>query len=216
MKDILFDSRSMFHDLTSKYRTDLEWEKGRALFISLEYRCPATADHSLVVAFIASKLARQIFGDPRMEERMFLAGLLHDIGKVTMPDDILKSSRRLTAQERDSVITHVNTGLQALQTLDFQDDIVQFCLTHHERIDGSGYPRGITETSMIGRIASISDIYSALKLPRIYRPESMNDESIIDYLKLNSNQYDVAYVQILKEFLSARKPMRQQTDPLLG
>lgn len=97
--DVLLDSREMLHQLLNIYKGDLEWERGRALFVSIDCRDSATADHSLVVAFIAYHLINSIRPAYCDADRMFLAGLLHDIGKLTMPDDILKSARKLTSEE---------------------------------------------------------------------------------------------------------------------
>jgi putative nucleotidyltransferase with HDIG domain len=202
MEEILLVSRNLFESLIAKYKENVEWEKGRALFLSLEYRCQATAEHSLVVAFIAYHLMNQITEDSHFSERLFLGGLLHDIGKLNMPDDILKSSHRLiTDDERKAVTGHVRIGHEALTKLHFGHDVLQFCLTHHERLDGSGYPGGNLETSMIGRVAAISDIYSALKLPRYYRPDCFTDNGIFQYFLDHKRQYDMETVFLLREFL---------------
>jgi putative nucleotidyltransferase with HDIG domain len=201
MYDILIESRSLFLELFNMHKGDLEWEKGKVLFVSLYCRDPATADHSLVVAFIAYNLAISIRGSSVNEDRMFLSGLLHDIGKLAMPDDILKSSKRLTFEERSLVVEHVQAGYNVLSQLDLGQDILHFCYSHHERIDGSGYPHGIADRSEIGRIAAISDVYSACKLPRIYRSDCLSDKEIIEFLIQNSGKFDIDYTLILKDIL---------------
>jgi putative nucleotidyltransferase with HDIG domain len=203
MEKMLIDSRFLFQRLVSKYKNQMEWEKGRALFLSLEYRCQETAAHSVVVAFIAYHLAIQIIGETQTGERMFLAGLLHDIGKLKIPDTILKSDRLITSDEHKKIVDHVQSGYEALKGLDFGSDILQFCMTHHERLDGSGYPKGISEKSIIGKIAPISDVYSALKLPRLYRPESLSDENILKYFIENNHQFEGAYISELLKFLTS-------------
>ncbi|WP_240422038.1 HD-GYP domain-containing protein [Paenibacillus periandrae] len=204
----------MFQQLLFKYKDQVEWEKGRALFLALEYRCQATAEHSVVVAFIAYHLAIQINCDTHTGERMFLAGLLHDIGKLKLPDDILKSQRLITSEEHQTIVSHVQGGYDALKVLGFGSDILQFCLTHHERLDGSGYPQGISERSMIGKIAPISDVYSALKLPRLYRPSSLNDEHILKYFIENNHQFEEDYIQELLKFLTTWRSHHNVTEKL--
>ncbi|WP_158630134.1 HD-GYP domain-containing protein [Cohnella sp. AR92] len=197
---ILDDSKHLFMQLSSQHK-DMEWEKGKTLFLALQYRCQATADHSLVVAFAAYHLCLRM-DRPQLAERMFLAGLLHDIGKLTMPDDILKSSRKLSEEERLGLIEHVQKGVDALTELHFGDDIIHFCQSHHERLDGSGYPQGIPEESFIGRIAAISDVYSAMKMPRLYRLNTIDDEGILNYLSDNPQQFDNDFLQQLRSFLA--------------
>ncbi|SDP01645.1 HDIG domain-containing protein, partial [Paenibacillus sp. yr247] len=215
--DILLDSRSLSHQLFSMYKGDLEWEKGRALFVSMDCRDPATADHSLIVGFIAYHLVKSIRVTSRDADRMFLVGFLHDIGKLTMPDDILKSSKRLSPEERDLIIDHVQIGYNALNELEFGPDILQFCFNHHERLDGSGYPLGSSDHSEIGRIAAISDIYSTLKLPRSYRADSFTDEGIIEFLYQNKGQFDKEYTGILKAFLHNRSSLPTRSRiPFIG
>ncbi|NOU89250.1 HD domain-containing protein [Paenibacillus sp. LMG 31460] len=216
MDDVLLDSQSLFIQLFSMYKGDQEWEKGRALFVSMNCRDPATANHSLVVAFIAYHLTINIRLTSCNAERMFLAGLLHDIGKLSMPDGILKSSHRLNIEERTLVVEHVKIGHDALKQLDFGSDILQFCYSHHERLDGSGYPHGTTNQSEIGCIAAISDIYSALRLPRSYRSNCLSDKEIIEFLLQYDDQFNRNYTYILKSFLNKRSEIPKECKALIG
>ncbi|NIK66963.1 MULTISPECIES: HD domain-containing phosphohydrolase [unclassified Paenibacillus] len=204
MYDVLLDSQSLFLQLFNMYNGEQEWEKGKALFVSISCRDLATANHSLVVGYIAYHITINIRLASCNAERMFLAGLLHDIGKLSMPDSILKSSQRLNTEERKLVIEHVKVGHDALKQLDFGPDILQFCYSHHERLDGSGYPQGTTNLNEIGCIAAISDIYSALKLPRSYRSNCLSDKEIIEFLFQYDNQFNRNYTYILKSFLNKR------------
>ncbi|MGG1518087.1 HD domain-containing phosphohydrolase [Paenibacillus oryzisoli] len=201
MDDVLLDSQSLFFQLFRKYKGDPEWEKGKALFVAMNCRDQETADHSLVVAYMAYHINISIHLTSRYAERMFLAGLLHDIGKLSMPDSILKSSQGLSIDERMLVVEHVKVGHDVLKDLDFGSDILQFCCSHHERLDGSGYPHGTTKQSEIGCIAAISDIYSAFRLPRIYRSNCLSDKEIIEYLLHYDNQFNRYYTNILESFL---------------
>ncbi|MDD9269708.1 HD-GYP domain-containing protein [Paenibacillus sp. GCM10023248] len=216
MDDVLLDSQSLLLQLFNKYKGDQEWEKGRALFVSMNCRDQATANHSLVVAFIAYNLTRHIRRTSCNPERMFLAGLLHDIGKLSMPDGILKSSHRLNIEERSLVLEHVKVGHDTLKELDFGSDILHFCYSHHERLDGSGYPQGTTNQSEIGCIAAISDIYSALKLPRSYRSNCLSDKEIIEFLLKNDDKLNRNYTYNLKSFLYNRSEITKERKVFTG
>lgn len=150
------------------FKGNPEWEKAFALFHCLTLRDRDTAEHSIEVGYYAAKTAEKLGIEP---SRYFLAGLLHDIGKINMDDHPLKSDQLLTKKERLQLKDHVLQGVLTLSGLGFGKDIIQFCLRHHERLDGSGYPFGVDEKniSIEGKIAQIADVYSALTMYRDYR-----------------------------------------------
>jgi len=165
----LHEARKRFMELQKEHKGNLEWEKGIALFQCLAIRDRETAEHSLDVANYAYHMAKKMGLDAN---RLFLAGLLHDIGKIDMEDDILKSNKRLSKFQRLVLSEHVIQGTLLLSSMDFGEDIIEFCQRHHERLDGNGYPYALSaenEISDIARIAMIADQFSAMTNRRKYR-----------------------------------------------
>lgn len=130
-----------------------------------------TYAHSFNVALIASIIGQWLrFSDSDVKTLM-LSGLLHDIGKVNIPDEILNKPGKLTKEEFDIVKRHVNTGYELLKEQNIDNRIKEACLFHHEKCDGSGYPFGLKSDKIpvFAKIISIADIYDAMTAARVYR-----------------------------------------------
>ncbi|WP_160850587.1 HD-GYP domain-containing protein [Pontibacillus yanchengensis] len=155
----------------------------------MEARDQHTLKHSLIVAQKAYELAGSLDLVP---EDMFLAGLLHDIGKIAMGDDILKSSRRLSSGEKYILNEHVIEGFNILKESAFSYSTLDFCLYHHERLNGKGYPYGVQDIPLEGRLAAVVDVYSALSLPRKYHPKNYKQEEVIEVM-LNEQRETQGY-----------------------
>lgn len=186
------------------FKGDLEWEKGFALFHCLSLRDRETAQHSIEVGYYAAKIAERLNLDT---SRYFLAGLLHDIGKINMNDHPLKSEVVLTKKERSKLKNHVLHGVLTLSDLGFGEDIIKFCLRHHERLNGSGYPFGIKaeNISIEGRIAQVVDVYSALRMPRKYRGNQStfsHDEAFKMMKDEMEQEFDPEILSILEDVVT--------------
>ncbi len=200
-----YEANYEFIKMKEVFKGDIEWEKAFALFHCLVLRDRATAEHSIEVAYYASKIAEKLNLDP---SRYFLAGLLHDIGKISMNDHPLKTDAILNKKERKALNEHVLHGVMTLSELGFSRDIVQFCLRHHEEPGGAGYPFGVGEAhiSIEGKIAHVADVFSALTSPRKYRTNS-RVFSIDEALLLMSKEmetksaFDYEVFQILTELV---------------
>jgi putative nucleotidyltransferase with HDIG domain len=188
-----------FVKLKELFKGEPEWEKALALFHCLTLRDRMTAEHSIEVGYYAAKIADALGLEP---SRYFLAGMLHDIGKINMSEHPLKSGEVLTKQERKRLKEHVLLGVLLLSELGFGKDIVQFCLRHHERLDGSGYPFGVNEenTSIEGRIAQVSDVFSALTTSRTYRENVFSNEEALQIMKKDET-FDQSIVDVLKNII---------------
>lgn len=141
----------------------------RALLAALELRDPTTALHGRRVADLAARVAPDLGLDPTLA---WWAGALHDIGKLGMPDIILKGSGRLTAPQRAVVRRHPLEGEALLRRAGLPPEVIAAAAQHHERPDASGYPRGLgaTETSAYARLISACDVFDAVTARRTYKP----------------------------------------------
>ena len=121
-----------------------------------------------------------------------LAGLLHDIGKIAIKEDILNKPGKLTEEEYDEIKRHPESGYHILKSVDEYSSLAQCVLEHHERFDGKGYPKGIkgSQISLIARIIAVADAFEAMIAQRPYR-KSLTEEMAIEEIKKNSNtQFD--------------------------
>lgn len=150
-----------------------------ALSETLAARDPATRDHCQRVARQAEGFAAYL-GLPDEERRdIFLAGVLHDIGKVGIPDDILLKPDSLTEEERRKIMEHPGIAEHILAAVGF-DNVVSYVATHHENIDSSGYPLGLTgqEIPLGGKVLALVDTYDALLSKRPYHQALNSDGEI--------------------------------------
>jgi putative nucleotidyltransferase with HDIG domain len=187
-----------FVRLKEIFRGEPEWEKAFALFHCLTLRDRVTAEHSLEVGYYAAKIASNMGLDG---SRYFLAGMLHDIGKINMDDNPLKSNEVLSTKERKNLKQHVLTGVLLLSELGFGKDVVQFCLRHHERLNGTGYPFNVNakNTSIEGKIAQVADVFSALTSTRKYRNRVCNFREAFEIMKTDNGAFDQKVLITLEE-----------------
>ena len=131
----------------------------------LELRAPGEAAHARRVAALGRDLARAVGLGEREREDVYLAGVLHDIGKIALPDALLQRPHHaLSEAEQEEVRRHVLVGCRALMTLEPLEGAVQLVRAHHERWDGSGYPEGLRgEAIPLGaRVLHVADAYDAM------------------------------------------------------
>ena len=137
-----------------------------------EMRDPYTAGHEKRVAQIAVAIAREMGFDEGNLEGLQIAGYLHDIGKITIPSEILSKPGRLSAAEFELVKGHAQASYEVLKNVEFPWPVADMVHQHHERIDGSGYPRGLTGAQMLpgARVLAVADVVEAMASHRPYRP----------------------------------------------
>lgn len=151
-----------------------------SLVNALEAKDHYTRGHSEAVAEMAGMIGRQLGLDQVQLDRLELAGRLHDLGKIGIRDAVLLKSGPLTPEEYDHIKTHVSLGETILSPIPSIQDIVEAMASHHERWDGSGYPRGLAgeQIPLFGRIIAIADVYDALISVRSYRVKMTTIEAI--------------------------------------
>lgn len=130
-----------------------------------------TYAHSINVALICHVIARWIGMSEEQISLAFTCGILHDIGKLRMPPELINKTEKLTKEEFDKLKTHPIEGYNMLKPLPIDKHIKNAALMHHERLDGSGYPIGMhgEEIDKYARIVAIADVYEAATAPRVYR-----------------------------------------------
>jgi len=143
-----------------------------ALASALEKRDPYTAGHQQRVALLACLIADEMGFSKEEIEGIRVAGVLHDIGKIFVPSDILSKPGKLISVEMSLVHTHAEVGYEILKGVEFPWPIAQVVLQHHEKLDGSGYPQGLKgdEILLEARILTVADVVEAIASHRPYRP----------------------------------------------
>lgn len=154
-----------------QYRLQLESNLKIILALS-RLRDPYTSNHEELVAKVALMVAEHIGISEKQRSNLRIAALIHDIGKMAIPIDILVKPTRLTTEEFMLVKTHSLVGHQIISTLAYDSEVSTIVLQHHERLDGSGYPFGTKGSAIIpcARILAASDVYVAMSEHRPYRP----------------------------------------------
>lgn len=140
---------------------------------TIEQRDPYTAGHQERVARLAEAIAKEMELPDIQAEGVRIGGLIHDIGKIHIPAEILTRPGKLTSMEYEIVKTHAQTGADIVRDVEFPWLIGEMILQHHERLDGSGYPRGLRggEILLEARILAVADVVEAMSSHRPYRPE---------------------------------------------
>ncbi len=139
---------------------------------TVEFRDPYTAGHQRRVGELSRALARELGCPEEQGESIYLAGLIHDLGKVAVPAEILSKPSRLSDIEFALIKTHPQVGFDILKDITFPWPIADMVLQHHERLDGSGYPHGITEQDILfeAKVLAVADVVEAMSSHRPYRP----------------------------------------------
>ncbi len=143
-----------------------------ALMYAVASKDPYTAKHQRRVAFIACAIAQAMGEGADFIEGIRVMGLLHDLGKIAIPSQILSKPGKLSQQEFDLVKTHPGVGYEILVKIDFPWPVALAVLQHHERLDGSGYPRGLSGSKILleAKILAVADVVEAITSHRPYRP----------------------------------------------
>ena len=177
----------------------------KALVISIEARDPLTAGHSFDVTFLAGKIAEYMKLDSDTSEAIYYAALLHDYGKIAVPDSILKKPGTLSTEEFSILRKHVLHTRIILSPIEFEERLEQvpvFASQHHERIDGEGYPDGLKgdEISIGGKIIAVADVFEALTAKRHYRDPFSLEKTLNILIESIGTQFDKEAVLALRQY----------------
>ena len=169
----------------------------RALTSAIDAKDPYTCGHSDRVARLAVCLAKQLGCDKEELNTIYLSGLLHDIGKIGIDDNVLRKPGALTPAEFEHIKTHPDLGCRILDGVKQLDKVLPVVRHHHESWNGGGYPSGLKadETPFLARIVAVADSMDAMSSDRPYR-KGMSDEKLDSILKAGSGkQWDPAIVE---------------------
>jgi putative nucleotidyltransferase with HDIG domain len=138
----------------------------------MELRDPYTAGHQARVAAISCAIAKELGWNEDRIKGLQMAGLIHDIGKIGIPSEILSKPSQLSEFEEKLMEEHAEHSFQLLKGIDFPWPIAEMVHQHHERMDGSGYPHGLKgdEIMLEGRVLAVADTIEAMSTHRPYRP----------------------------------------------
>jgi putative nucleotidyltransferase with HDIG domain len=159
------------------------------------------------VTQLACAIAREMGLNNKMMEEIRVAGTLHDIGKMYVPSEILTKPGRLTEPEFNMIKTHSKAGYDILKMIEFPWPVAPVVLQHHERIDGSGYPSGLSAKDILleARILAVADVVEAMSSHRPYRPARGIDKALEEISQNRGILYDPAVVDTcLKLFAEER------------
>jgi putative nucleotidyltransferase with HDIG domain len=163
---------------------------------ALDIRDSGTAKHSQTVGGLAAMMATDLGFDPDHVERVRMAGVLHDIGKIAVSDSILRKPGRLTEEEWAEIKRHPETGARLLGYA--SGDIRRWVLCHHERPDGQGYPQGLrgSQVPIESRILSVADAYEAMTAERPYSAPKPAEAALAELRRCAGTQFDAEIVEI--------------------
>jgi putative nucleotidyltransferase with HDIG domain len=168
----------------------------RAVAATVEIRDPYTAGHQRRVAELASAIARELGLEAERVHGIYLAGVVHDLGKIHIPAEILSRPARLNRNEFNMIKTHPQVGHDILKDIEFPWPIARIVLQHHERLDGSGYPQGLRGDAILpeARILAVADVIEAMSSHRPYRPGLGLDRALAEIQAGRGTRYDPSAV----------------------
>ena len=188
---VFIENGRLFSDIKTLFIGSL-----KALTRSIDAKDRYTHGHSERVAFISRWIAERLAEKEPLEQeqihRIYLAGLLHDIGKIGIDEAVLRKKGKLTEQEFECIKKHPLIGAGILREIKQMHDIVPGVLCHHERIDGNGYPGGLTgeQIPLIGKIVGLADGFDAMTSKRTYRNARTVEQALAEIKKGLGTQFD--------------------------
>lgn len=190
------DRRRQERQHTLEQTRDSLHDTVQAIAATVEQRDPYTAGHQRRVADLAAAIAGEMGLPHEQIYSIHLAGIVHDLGKISIPAEILSKPGRLSPIEYELVKQHPQSGYDILKEIDFPWPVAQFVLQHHERLDGSGYPRGLKGNDILpeARIIAVADVVEAIASHRPYRPSVGIDAALEEIGKHRGTLYDPAAV----------------------
>jgi HD-GYP domain-containing protein (c-di-GMP phosphodiesterase class II) len=186
-----------------------------ALADAVDLRDPYTSEHSQRVAELATALGRRLGISSHDLHNLEVVARVHDVGKVAVQDAVLQKPGKLTAEEFGQIQVHVEAGVRILEHISLYRQSLDILHQHHERLDGSGYPRGLKGDEILytARILAVADAYDAMTTDRPYRPAQTPEATVRELYSFAGKQHDISVVRALEDELIARRVLRGPIIP---
>jgi HD-GYP domain-containing protein (c-di-GMP phosphodiesterase class II) len=214
---VFLENASLYDELRAMFLGTL-----KALTASIDAKDRYTRGHSERVAHLTRQLARAAGVDHQTADRFHIAGLVHDVGKIGVPEAVLRKAGRLTDEEFAHIRRHPEIGYTILRDIPQLADVLPGVLHHHERWDGRGYPSGLRaeQIPLVARLIALADSFDAMSSTRTYRP-AMQRERVLDEIRRGAGvQFDPALAEVfltldLSEFdaMVARHENGERAEP---
>ncbi len=204
--------------ITARERTrqyaSLSWGVLSGLIRTLDERDSRAARHCAAVAAFSRDIARHVKLSKREQEFAHTAGLLHDIGKFVLSDRVMERGGQLEESDWRGIRRHPDIGAELLRDIGVYGPVAEIVRTHHERMDGRGYPRGLRgdEIPEIARIVAVAEVYDTLTAPDTYRTPMNSFEALNELRRVAGSQLDSVYVEALADLLSGRGTEYRHAD----
>jgi response regulator RpfG family c-di-GMP phosphodiesterase len=178
-----------------------------AISLTVELRDPYTAGHQQRVSDLASAIARDMGLSSDQIYGLRMASNIHDLGKITIPSEILCKPGHLVPLEYELIKNHVQAGYDILKKIEFPWPLAEIILQHHERMDGSGYPHALQggQIQMEARILAVADVFETMSSHRPYRPSLGLDRAIDELLRNKGRLYDAAVVETCLNLINEKQ-----------
>lgn len=217
MHDDLRDSNKLLEEKVAertKEVSELQLELINRLLLAVEFRDDSTGKHILRIGHYAKALGRLIGLSEAESTQLFHASMMHDIGKIGIPDEILLKPGKLTSDEFNKMKTHTTKGAEILKGS--ASEVIKVAevitLTHHEHWDGYGYPEGLKgeEIPLVGRITALIDVFDALLAKRPYK-EVWEFARVLEYIEDESGrQFDPNLTRVFLENIEVFATIREE------
>ena len=189
LMQILANQTSTFIQVAEMYESAGELYLGaiKALVSAIDAKDPYTQGHSHRVSDYSVLISKELKLDEEQINDIRIGSLLHDIGKIGIPDSVLLKTDKLTAEEYEIIKKHPTTGVNILSQVRLLEPMLPAIAEHHERLNGSGYPGGLSgkNISLMGRIVAVADVFDAMTSHRPYRP-AISVSEVLEYLEENA------------------------------
>jgi putative nucleotidyltransferase with HDIG domain len=185
---------------------NLSWGVLSGLIRTLDERDSRAARHCAAVAAFSRDIAKLTGMSKGDQELAHTAGLLHDIGKFVLSDRVMERGGQLEESDWRGIRRHPDIGAELLRDIGVYGPVAEIVRSHHERVDGRGYPRGLRghEIPAVARIVAVAETYDTLTAPDTYRTPMTSFEALNELRRVSGRQLDAGYVEALAELLAGR------------
>ena len=194
--------------------SELFYKTIKSIAQALDAKDQYTHGHSMRVTLYSLALAKTLDLSDELLEEIETAGLLHDIGKIAIPEKILLKPGKLTDEEYEIIKTHPELGEKLVEGIEKLSIISTWLKSHHERYDGKGYPEGLKgeDIPISARIIAIADTYDAMTSSRAYRAALPHEEAMAEISRCGGSQFDPKLSELFQSISSEIEELKKNPD----